>query len=204
MDDVVKGMGLDSRIGVSYLQPGIGYGGSCFPKDLQAMHHLARDLGIQATMLQATQQANKDHMHRFTETIISYFEQGIEGLKIAVCGLSFKGSSHDVRHSPAFLVVDALVDQKAHITVYDKKATFDFFELRGDKPCLAYTSDLKDALNDADVCILLTDAPELKALKAIDFIQLMKTPIIFDGRNLYSLASMKGTTYISVGRPRVQ
>ena len=204
MDDVVKGMGLDPRIGTSYLQPGVGYGGSCFPKDIQAMQHLASDLGVESTMLRATEQANLDHMHRFTETILSYFEEGIEGLNIAVCGLSFKGSSHDVRHSPALLVVDALVDQKAHITVYDQKATFDFFELRGEKPCLAYTSDLKDALKNADVCVLLTDAPELKALKAIDFIQLMKTPIIFDGRNLYSLASMKGTTYISVGRPRIQ
>jgi UDPglucose 6-dehydrogenase len=204
IDDVTHGMGLDPRIGSSYLQPGVGYGGSCFPKDLQALQHVARDVGVEPTMLLATERANDDHMVLFAKKIIAYFDQGIEGLNIAVCGLSFKGSSHEVRHSPAFVIVDTLVDHKANITVYDRKATFEFFEHRGEKPCLAYTSDLKDALKNADVCVLLTDAPELKALKAIDFIQLMKTPIIFDGRNLYSLASMKGTTYISVGRPRIQ
>lgn len=203
IDDVVLALGYDPRIGASYLQPSVGYGGSCFPKDLKAFEKLSNHMKVDAQILTATQQSNQIHMERFTESVLSYFNHQLAGKKIAILGLSFKGNSIEVRHSPALFIVDQFVDKNATIHVYDKKATFDFFEARGEKPCLAYATELNDALKDADACVILTDAPEIKQLKAIDFIKLMKTPVIFDGRNLYPLEAMKGTTYMSMGRPIV-
>jgi UDPglucose 6-dehydrogenase len=132
------------------------------------------------------------------------FQGNIKQKKIAVLGLSYKGSTSDVRNSPAFKVIDMLTDQEAIIFAYDRHATFEFFQQRGEKPCLAYAVDMEDALKDADLAIVLNDAPEIQALQARDFIQLMKTPIVFDGRNLYPLETMKGVEYHSIGRPSRQ
>jgi UDPglucose 6-dehydrogenase len=97
-----------------------------------------------------------------------------------------------------------LTDKEAIIFAYDRQSTFDFFQQRGEKPCLAYAIEIEDALKDADVAIILNDAPEIQNLKAKDFMNLMKTPIVFDGRNLYPPSMMKGVEYHSVGRPSKQ
>lgn len=135
---------------------------------------------------------------------MSRFNYQIKQKKIAVLGLSYKGSTTDVRNSPAFKVIDALADQQAIIFAYDKKATFEFFNQRGEKPCLAYAIEIEDALKDADVAIILNDAKEIKNLKPNDFVRLMKTPIIFDGRNLYDVKNMNGVEYHSIGRPALK
>jgi UDPglucose 6-dehydrogenase len=201
IQDVVKGIGYDPRIGNQFIQPGVGFGGSCFPKDLKALKYLATKHQINGSMLDATMAINQNQTTRFMKRVMERFNHQIKSKKIAVLGLSYKGSTTDVRNSPAFKVIDTLADQEAIIFAYDKKATFDFFNLRGEKPCLAYAIEINDALKDADMAIILNDAKEIKNLKASDFISLMKTPIVFDGRNLFDPKTMKGIEYHSIGRP---
>ena len=201
IDDVIQGMGLDPRIGKSFLKAGIGFGGSCFPKDLKALQYVANQQKIKDNMLAATITTNQQQLTRFITRMFNRFQGNIKQKKIAVLGLSYKGSTNDVRNSPAFSVIDMLTDQEAIIFAYDRQSTFDFFQQRGEKPCLAYAVEIEDALQDADVAIVLNDAPEIKALQAKDFIKLMKTPIVFDGRNLYQPSTMKGVEYHSIGRP---
>lgn len=204
IQEVVEGMGYDPRIGNQFIQPGIGFGGSCFPKDLKALKHLANQHQIKGHLLDATMKINEEQIIRFMNRVMTRFNHQIKQKKIAVLGLSYKGSTTDVRNSPAFKVIDILADQQAIIFAYDKKATFEFFNQRGEKPCLAYAIEIEDALKDADVAIILNDAKEIKQLTAQDFIRLMKTPIIFDGRNLYDVKKMKGVEYHSIGRPSVK
>jgi UDPglucose 6-dehydrogenase len=204
IDDVAKGMALDPRIGESFLKSGIGFGGSCFPKDLNALLHVANQHNIKDHLIEATIKMNQQQITRFMQRVFARFQGNIKQKKIAVLGLSYKGSTSDVRNSPAFKVIDMLSDQEAIIFAYDRHATFEFFQQRGEKPCLAYAVDMEDALKDADLAIVLNDAPEIQALQARDFIQLMKTPIVFDGRNLYPLETMKGVEYHSIGRPSRQ
>ncbi len=201
IQDVVKGIGYDPRIGNQFIQPGVGFGGSCFPKDLKALKHLASQHQINGSMLDATMAINQVQTTRFMNRVMARFNHQIKKKKIAVLGLSYKGSTTDVRNSPAFKVIDTLADQEAIIFAYDKKATFDFFNMRGEKPCLAYATKLEDALKDADLAIILNDAKEIKNLKASDFTRLMKTPIVFDGRNLFEPKTMQGVEYHSIGRP---
>jgi UDPglucose 6-dehydrogenase len=204
IDDVAKGMALDPRIGENFLKSGIGFGGSCFPKDLNALQHVANQHNIKDHLIEATIKMNQQQITRFMQRVFARFQGNIKQKKIAVLGLSYKGSTSDVRNSPAFKVIDMLTDQEAIIFAYDRHATFEFFQQRGEKPCLAYAVDMEDALKDADLAIVLNDAPEIQALQARDFIQLMKTPIVFDGRNLYPLETMKGVEYHSIGRPSRQ
>lgn len=197
---VLDGLSLDPRIGKHFLQPGLGFGGSCFPKDLKALKLLANDHHLDGLLLEATLKANKDQTRRFTERVLSRFKGNIEGKKIAVLGLSYKGATADVRNSPAFTVIDMLTDKKAIIFAYDKRSTIEFFECRGEKPCLAYANVIEDALIDAECAIIINDAEEIKALSAEDFKRLMKTPIVFDGKNLFDVDNMKTIEYHSVGR----
>lgn len=204
IQDVVKGMGYDPRIGKQFIQPGIGFGGSCFPKDLKALQYLAIKNQIKGNIIDATIAINQEQITRFMNRVMSRFNHQIKQKKIAVLGLSYKGSTTDVRNSPAFKVIDTLADQQAIIFAYDKKATFEFFNQRGEKPCLAYAIEIEDALKDADVAIILNDAKEIKNLKPNDFVRLMKTPIVFDGRNLYDVKNMNGVEYHSIGRPTLK
>jgi UDPglucose 6-dehydrogenase len=198
---IVKGMSLDPRIGPLFMQPGLGFGGSCLPKDLKALRYVAKNQGVSSAMVEATLTVNQQQTHRFVTRVLERFHHDIKQKKIAVLGLSYKGSTSDVSNSPAFAIIDHLTDQGAIIFAYDKLATFEFFSRRGEKPCLAYATVLKDALQDADVAIILNDAKEIKAIKPKDFLNWMKTPIVFDGRNLFSPANMKGIEYHSIGRP---
>jgi UDPglucose 6-dehydrogenase len=201
IDDVIQGMGLDPRIGKSFLKAGIGFGGSCFPKDLKALQYVANQQKIKDNMLAATITTNQQQLTRFITRMFNRFQGNIKQKKIAVLGLSYKGSTNDVRNSPAFQAIEMLTDKEAIIFAYDRQSTFDFFQQRGEKPCLAYAVEIEDALKDADVAIILNDAPEIQNLKAKDFVKLMKTPIVFDGRNLYQASMMKGVEYHSIGRP---
>jgi UDPglucose 6-dehydrogenase len=201
IDDVAKGMALDPRIGESFLKSGIGFGGSCFPKDLKALQRVANQHQIKDHLIEATINMNQQQIARFMKRVFDRFQGNIKQKKIAVLGLSYKGSTSDVRNSPSFHVIDMLTDQEAIIFAYDKHATFEFFQQRGEKPCLAYAVELEDALKDAEVAIVLNDAPEIQALQATNFIKWMKNPIVFDGRNLYNPSTMKGVEYHSIGRP---
>lgn len=204
IDEVLTGLQDDPRIGRIYLSPGIGFGGSCFPKDLAAIESLATHQGVDASLWKATRQLNDHQKKRFAQRILNAFPAGFNGKKTAILGVSFKGTSHEVTHSPAFSIVDALTDKHANLFVYDPHAGYDFIEQRGDKPCLAFALTVRDALQDADACVILSDLPELYALTAQDFIRWMKKPLVFDGRNMFSVASMQGVDYYSIGRPIVK
>jgi UDPglucose 6-dehydrogenase len=127
--------------------------------------------------------------------------KSIKQKKIAVLGLAFKGDTLDVRHSLAYDVIQRLVDQQAKIFAFDPRSTLVFFEGRSEAPCIAYTDVLEEALNDADAVIICNDDTTIKQLTSQTFIKRMKTPIVFDGRNLFSLPSMAAIEYHSIGRP---
>jgi UDPglucose 6-dehydrogenase len=200
IEEVVNGMGLDPRIGTSFINPGVGFGGSCFPKDLKALYQFAKQSGLKARMLEATITTNHEQIERFTQRIIKRFSNQFKDKKIAILGLAYKGSTSDVRHSPAFQVVEALTGKEAILIGYDRYATMNFFQICGEKPCMGYTTTLEDALSQADCAIILNDAPEIKKLRAKQFVRWMKQPLVFDGRNLFDPKRMIGVEYHSIGR----
>jgi UDPglucose 6-dehydrogenase len=200
IEQVVMGMSLDKRIGKAFIKPGIGFGGSCFPKDLKALYQLAQQGGLNARMIEATIKTNQEQIERFVNRVLQRFSHNLVGKKIAILGLAYKGNTNDVRNSPAFKVIDMLTEHQAMITGYDKWATMNFFLTRGEKPCVGYSTQIMDALQDADCAIILNNAKEIEKLKPKDFIQVMKTPIVFDGRNLFNPDNMKGVEYHSIGR----
>ena len=200
IEQVVMGMSLDKRIGKAFLKPGIGFGGSCFPKDLKALYQLAQQGGLNARMIEATIKTNQEQIERFINRVLRRFSNNISGKKIVILGLAYKGNTNDVRNSPAFQVIDRLVNQQAIIVGYDKWSTLNFSLLRGEKSHVIYATQVTEALQDADCAIILNNAKEIEKLKPKDFIQIMKTPIVFDGRNLFNPENMKGVEYHSIGR----
>ena len=123
---------------------------------------------------------------------------------MAILGISFKGTSQEVTHSPALPVIDSLIKHQAHLMVYDPVAMPSLKKERGEMLPFSVAQDMKEALTNADVCLILSDLPSVKDLKAIDFIRLMKKPLVFDGRNVFPLSMMKGVEYYSIGRPAVK
>jgi UDPglucose 6-dehydrogenase len=196
---VAQGMGYDPRIGSSFLKAGLGFGGSCFPKDLHALIHLAGQ-NIATPLMQSVLTVNQTQVQRFMDRFFKRMKS-IKQKKIAVLGLAFKGDTLDVRHSLAYDVIQRLVDQQAKIFAFDPRSTLVFFEGRSEAPCIAYTDVLEEALNDADAVIICNDDTTIKQLTSQTFIKRMKTPIVFDGRNLFSLPSMASIEYHSIGRP---
>jgi UDPglucose 6-dehydrogenase len=204
IDDVIKALQYDPRLGGDYLKPGIGFGGGCLPKDVQAIASYAVQKGIRPTLLETTLLTNQVQPMYFLDHILTYFHHQLEGLKIAILGISFKGTSHEVTHSPALVILDALSKHQAHVIVYDPLAMPSLQKARGEAWSFHVAQDIKEALTHADVCLILSDLPSVKELKAIDFIRLMKKPLVFDGRNVFPLAMMKGVEYYSIGRPAVK
>jgi UDPglucose 6-dehydrogenase len=204
IDDVIKGLSYDPRIGVDYLKPGIGFGGGCLPKDVHALATYAKTHGQPLPLLEATRKVNEDQPSQLLQKLLGYFNHSIEGLTITILGVSFKGTSHEVTDSPALTIMDALTEKRANLTIYDPLAMPSFQKERGSTYAFTVANDIKEALTNADVCVILSDLPSVKELKAIDFIRLMKKPLVFDGRNVFPLAMMKGVEYYSIGRPVVK
>ena len=204
IDDVIKALNYDPRIGADYLKPGIGFGGGCLPKDVKAITTYATQQGQSASMLETTLKANEEQPKQLLQKLLGYFGHVIEGLQVAILGVSFKGTSHEVTDSPALTVMDALTKQRANLTIYDPLAMPSFQKERGSTYAFTVANDIKEALTNADVCVILSDLPSVKELKAIDFIRYMKKPLVFDGRNVFPLSMMKGVEYYSIGRPVVK
>jgi UDPglucose 6-dehydrogenase len=204
IDDVIKALHYDPRMGADTLKPGIGFGGGCLPKDVQAIAAYASIQGADASLFVATQEVNAQQPQRLLKKVLDYFHHHVEGLRVAILGVSFKGTSHDIKDSPALKVIDGLQPYQAHLVIYDPRAMPAFQREYGSSSLLTVAHDIKEALTDADVCLVLSDLPSVKELKAIDFIRLMKKPLVFDGRNVFPLAMMKGVEYYSMGRPAVK
>ncbi len=200
VDMVRSGIGSDDRIGKRFLFPGIGYGGSCFPKDVQALAKSADDVGYDFKMLDAVMSVNEKQKTVLIPKIKSHFENSLKGKKIAVWGLAFKPDTDDIREAPALYNINELLKEGASISAYDPEAMSNVKKLLGDK--IHFANDHYEAVKDADALLICTEwslfrTPDFDKIKS-----LMKGKTIFDGRNLYSKEQMKaaGFQYASIGR----
>lgn len=197
--EVAKGMGLDSRIGSRFLNPGPGYGGSCFPKDTNAMAYMGRQNGVNLSLIQAAIDGNDARKIEMAERVLKAVDN-IAGAKIAVLGLAFKDGTDDCRESPAMQIVSGLLVNQAKIMAYDPKAMDNAKKVIGDK--IAYARDEYEAANGADVLVILTEWEEFKHLDLAKIRSLMRHPKIVDLRNLLNPQEVRGYgfDYQGIGR----
>lgn len=199
IEDVAKGMSYDPRIGSNFLKAGIGYGGSCFPKDTKALKYLAKQNGYKLRTVEAAVDVNTEQKTKLykkaCERLITFND-----LKVAVLGLAFKPGTDDLREAPALDNVKLLLEQGAKIYAYDPVAVENFKKKYPDQ--IIYVNSPEEALKMANVCFIFTEWNEIKAIKPIQYKELMKTPLVYDGRNIYELTEMKeaGVEYYSIGR----
>jgi UDPglucose 6-dehydrogenase len=202
VEDVAKGMGLDSRIGERFLRPGIGYGGSCFPKDLAAFRSVAQQTGLDFGLLAEVEKINALQKKRFLTKVRSALWT-LRGKRLAILGLAFKGGTDDIRESPAIEIVKALLQEGCNLAVFDPAAAERALSTLPAGPQMRYATDAYDAAESADALLILTDWPEFARLDLDRLQQLLRYPIVIDGRNLYSPSDMfeHGLMYMSIGRP---
>ncbi|MFM8597137.1 MAG: UDP-glucose dehydrogenase family protein [Flavobacteriales bacterium] len=203
VDQVRIGIGADARIGKRFLFPGIGYGGSCFPKDVQALAKSGQEKHYDFKILQAVMEVNENQKTILLPRIKNYFRGSLQGKRIAVWGLAFKPDTDDIREAPALALIDALLKEGAHICAYDPEAMPNVKRILGDQ--ISYATDEYAATKDADALLICTEwgifrNPNFVALK-----DLMSDTVIFDGRNLYEAEQMTqhGFYYSSIGRNTV-
>ncbi|WP_307971151.1 UDP-glucose/GDP-mannose dehydrogenase family protein [uncultured Brachyspira sp.] len=198
--DLVRiGMSSDKRIGNQFLFHGLGYGGSCFPKDVQALIKTASDFGIDSDLLKATHKVNVNQRKNFVNKILKHYNNDIKNKIFAVWGLAFKPRTNDMRESPAITIINMLLDKGAKIKAYDPKAMETAKSIFADK--IIYASNSYDVLDNADALILITEWNEFKRPSFDKIKSKLKEPIIFDGRNQYDKKRMtdRGIKYISLG-----
>ena len=202
VDEVWRGMTSDARIGNKFLYPGLGYGGSCFPKDTLACVSMGTQSDTPTPLLKAVHDVNQAQRDTFYKKIKQHFEGrgGLSGKTIAIWGLAFKPGTDDVREAPALTLAQWLVDDGATVNAHDPVAHETTKQVLGD--AIGYHDRMYDALDGADALVVCTDWPEFKAPKFDEIKKRLKSPVIFDGRNLYKPAAMadEGFTYLSVGR----
>jgi UDPglucose 6-dehydrogenase len=202
VEQVARGIGLDSRIGPKFLRPGIGYGGSCFPKDVAAFRSVAEQLGLDFSLLGEVEKINQLQKKRFLAKVRSALWT-LRGKKLAVLGLAFKGDTDDIRESPAIDLIEMFLGEGCSIVAFDPAA---MDRTKHEVPASAtmqYATDAYAAATDADALLILTDWEEFGQLELARLHQAMRYPIIVDGRNLYdpNEIAQAGFTYMSIGRP---
>jgi UDPglucose 6-dehydrogenase len=196
---VRKGIGSDSRIGPKFIYPGVGYGGSCFPKDVKALIHTADDYGHSLRILKAVESVNDDQKTVLFKKVLSYFKGDLKNKLIALWGLSFKPQTDDMREAPSLAIIQKLLEAGTKVKAYDPVAMHEAKRILGDK--IEYATDQYDALIDADCLLMVTEWPEFKFPNFNVMKKLLKNPAIFDGRNIYEIAEMKrkGFDYFCIG-----
>jgi len=196
---VRKGIGSDSRIGNKFIYPGIGYGGSCFPKDVKALIHTAEDFDYELRVLKAVEAVNMDQKSVLYNKIMKYFKGDINGKTVAIWGLSFKPQTDDMREAPSLVIIKKLLDAGAMVKVYDPVAMKEAKHTLGET--VTYAEDQYEALIDADCLLLVTEWPEFKVPNFNIVKKLLNAPVIFDGRNIYEIEEMKrkGFDYFCIG-----
>lgn len=205
IQDVAKGMGCDERIGRNFLNAGIGYGGSCFPKDTKALVYLAKQNGYELRTVKAAVDVNKEQktilFKKASKRLITF-----NGLKAAVLGLTFKPGTDDLREAPSLDNISLLLENGAEIYAYDPAGETNFKKIYPEgkikKGTIKYVKSAEEALKGANVCFIFTQWNEIKAVKPEIYKKLMRTPLVYDGRNIYSVKEMKekGIEYYSIGR----
>lgn len=199
IEDVAKGMSFDDRIGDKFLKAGCGYGGSCFPKDTKALHYLATQGGYELKTIKAAIEVNKEQklilLKKAKKHIDSYTDK-----KVAVLGLTFKPGTDDLREAPSLDNIPYFLEDGANVYAYDPVGVKNFKKIYSEEEI--HYVDTPEALKDADVCFIFTEWKQIKNIKPETYKELMKTPFVFDGRNIYSLTDMEdaGVKYESIGR----
>ena len=203
VDMVRRGIGGDDRIGKRFLFPGIGYGGSCFPKDVQALVKSASDAKYDFRILDAVMEVNEKQKVYLIPRIKKYFNNNVAGKKIALWGLAFKPNTDDIREAPALYIIEELLKAGATVTAFDPEAMKNVSDVVGDK--ISFTENQYDALNNCDALIIATEWSEFRTPDFEKMTQRMKSKVIFDGRNVFDLSQMKdlGFYYESIGRKTI-
>ena len=203
VDMVRLGIGSDARIGKRFLFPGIGYGGSCFPKDVQALVKSSNEVDYDFQILNAVMDVNEKQKLHLMSKIKEYFKGNLQGKRIALWGLAFKPNTDDIREAPALYMIDALLAEGARITAFDPEAMANVKQLVGDK--IQYAESQYDALEKADALLIATEWNEFRTPDFNKIGQLLNGKVIFDGRNLFDIATMEqlGYHYESIGRKSI-
>lgn len=203
VDAVRKGMGTDSRIGKRFLFPGIGYGGSCFPKDVQALEKSSSDAQYDFKILKAVMEVNASQKTKLIPRVLDYFRGDLKGKTIAFWGLAFKPHTDDIREAPSLYNIDELLEAGAIVKAHDPESMNNVKQLLGDK--IQYFDDPYAAAEKADAIFIATEWPEFRTPDFEKLSSILTNKVIFDGRNLYDLAQMKelGYTYYSIGRETI-
>lgn len=201
VDMVRRGIGSDERIGKRFLFPGIGYGGSCFPKDVQALVHSAEEIHYDFKILKAVEQINAHQKLHLVEKIKAHYKGNLKGKHFALWGLAFKPNTDDIREAPALAIIEALLKEGASVSAYDPEAMQNVKQTLGDK--ISYATSQYQALEQADALLIATEWSEFRTPDFERIEKLLPSKIIFDGRNLFEVSKMRslGYTYISIGRP---
>ncbi len=202
IEDIAVGIGLDSRIGPKFLRAGLGYGGSCFPKDVAAFHWVAQQQGLDFQLLEEVRRINDSQRDVFFNKVRSALWT-LRGKRLAALGLAFKGDTDDIRESPALDVIKKLLESGSYITAYDPAANERAKEILPPSDKMRYAESIYEAAKDADAVLILTDWKEFGEIDLPELNRAVRFPIVVDGRNLYKPQHMAdhGFTYVSIGRP---
>ena len=204
VDLVRRGMGTDTRIGSRFLFPGIGYGGSCFPKDVQALHRSGRESGFSFRVLESVMDVNEAQKTVLFPAMLDYFKQNLDGVKVALWGLAFKPETDDIREAPALYMIEKLLEAGATVVAFDPEAMDNVRSRLGDR--IAYADGHMEALDGADALLICTEWQVFRNPNFKDMAERMNNSVIFDGRNIYDLDAMKegGWYYKSIGRTTIE
>lgn len=206
VDSVRLGIGSDERIGKRFLFPGIGYGGSCFPKDVQALQKTARDFGYDFRIIESLIEVNEKQKRLLVERVQQYFAGNLQGKKIALWGLAYKPETDDIREAPALYVIEDLLAAGATVTAYDPQAMENVQKQFGQREHLNFADDQYAAIDGADALLIVTEWAAFREPDFADMHVRLKQPVIFDGRNIYTPETMQkhGFYYQSIGRKTVE
>lgn len=202
IEDVTKGMGMDSRIGNKFLNAGIGYGGSCFPKDTKALHWLSNYYDYEIKTIKAAIEVNSNQKIKLIKKARKYYDS-FEGLNVAVLGLTFKPNTDDLREAPSLDCIPILLEEGANIKAFDPVGENNFKKFYPDQ--IKYCKNIDETIENADLCLIFTEWDEIKKYNMKNYEKLMNRPIILDGRNCYSLEEAKENNliYNSIGRKEI-
>jgi UDPglucose 6-dehydrogenase len=202
IEQVRQGIGSDTRIGYSFIYPGCGYGGSCFPKDVKALERTARDHDYQAELLKAVENVNNRQKQRLFEKITAHYQDQLRGKVFALWGLAFKPNTDDMREAPSRVVLEALIEAGATVQCYDPEALDEAERIYGYKPGLIYCRKQVEVLENADALIIVTEWKQFRSPDFDQLAQMLKDKVIFDGRNMYEpkLVKQFDLQYYAIGR----
>lgn len=203
IEDVAEGMGYDSRIGGKFLKAGIGYGGSCFPKDTKALHWVSNYYEKEMKTVKAAIEVNDSQKLRLIKKSRKYYDS-LEGLKVAVLGLTFKPDTDDLREAPSLVNIPIILDEGAEIFAWDPIGVKNYKKFYPDE--ITYCATIDETLENADICFIFTEWKNIREMDVEKFLRLMKRPIVLDGRNCFSLEQFRktGIIYDSIGRKVVR